>query len=67
MFYFQMALCFEIELMYKGVQKERKTLLHVSNADILFIDTFLQLICENFGGTSSCVWTKKLQILKVEN
>lgn len=41
-----------------------KALLNVSNADILFVDTFLQLICENFGGMSSCLRTKKNKFLR---
>jgi len=35
--------------MYEGVQTELKALLSVSNAGILFADTFLQKICEHFG------------------
>lgn len=63
MFYFQLTLCFEIELI-SYVQTEMKALLNVSNGDILFVDTFLQLICETSGAMSSCVRTKNPKFLR---
>lgn len=66
MFYFQLTfLVLNLShFIREGVRTEMKGLLNVSNADILFVDTFLQLICANFSITPSCLKTKNNKFLR---